>query len=613
MAIEAALAHCEEFPDRHDWRSYLDVSTDTLWYTDGDRRDAVGGGLELAATAALHGVTITHEEGRTPANPAEGRCQQWLAGLVAGQGWEFHRNVKVKDPFPDPDTGQLRFTGEFDAVLRRGHRVVCVEHKTSNGPQVRPVAKSLLQDAGWTLALAQRVFGAATGVLLVHDGDPDPTLVTQLREINPYLNGGRVFGCAAEELHAHFPDAATLSATFFGGEAKGIPDGSAFPQPSPPAEQHPRTGAPVLMALGGSRLGVLASTAAHQPDPMRLLYSRESEQELRGIKDAVRCALFALEHPSTAMDRTVIRDGRLRRQYERGYEARVKCAPRAVSTGHVADAVEVGARALDELPPDSPPPVVDITTGTKAMNLGLALAGRARGGCVTYISAHTRTIHCREHGEVGRVPEVHMDWGRVIRAQRGYRRATLEQVQAANAHAATWLDLELLATAAEAAQRQLRRWGRDGDLWVDTAMLPDAPEDLRRLSIAQRPSVVLTAADRALGLTAPKQRTNTSTARKRWAHATFAATKVVQQMCGPAGRTLALLRPDAGAPTRADELRRWMAWYGGSEPEEIAADEAPEELTAHEEMYRPELCTANPGSPELSDEVGSALATLFPR
>jgi hypothetical protein len=150
------------------------------------------------------------------------------------------------------------------------------------------------------------------------------------------------------------------------------------------------------------------------------------------------------------------------------------------------------------------------------------------------------------------------------------------------------VDLDLLEAARGALVRAAS--GPVG-VWMD-ASLPDPDASV---TAQERPSLVLTFGDRAVGLAAPAWRRLRSpgsepraVSRGAWAQSVFAATTHLNARCDVAGTVLALSRP-GGDVSRAGELVEWIAHADPRERE-------PGEGLVFGEPLRPLLVAASPGA-----------------
>ncbi|MFI6578710.1 CRISPR-associated protein [Nocardiopsis sp. NPDC050513] len=623
MSVAAALFHRHAFPaDRHPhagrWRHYLDAGGDTL-----STADPVHPGLPLATTgvdlrtlAGVHGARWLDDRDPEPVRlvaqggkqallarfpdmspsvrrgvVAEGRVLSHLRRLLRGQpDTEVLGPRQVADPVHP--TGSV---ADFDAVVRHRHRVLCVEAKT------RPA--DVVARAGWTVAKARRVFGGAAQVLFVYTGPVVPGLREAITAYSPALTARLVHVWNLGDLLERITSFDDLRGAFFptprtrppGAPSRPIPPVAPHADPAPVAHPGPGDGPVLVTALGGSRLGTLTAVHAHRPARALVLPSRQSLRD--NVRVAAARTLHAAEHPGAAPADA----DRLR---EAGYRDRVRLTPDPVEG---ADAEAVAAVAHDWIvretapgqDPDTPPPpvIADITTGTKAMSLGLALAALRSGACVTYQLPHERAVVCRTHGVLPLKGRAAVDWPLVLP---GYApldgplaarlcRAARTQVDAALVDAAR-------AALADAASGPVA-------VWMDTT-LADPRECL---TAQERPSLVLTFDDRAVGLAAPAWRRRRAHDGRThdvtpgaWAQSAFAATLHLQLRCDVAGAVVALTRPgrDVG---RARELVDWIAHTA-------PGDRAPADRLSFGEPLRPLVVTASPDAlPALLDTDVSRL------
>ncbi|XKK40402.1 hypothetical protein HFP72_07000 [Nocardiopsis sp. ARC36] len=131
-------------------------------------------------------------------------------------------------------------------------------------------------------------------------------------------------------------------------------------------------GRPLLVtSLGGSRMGTLTAVHAHRPADTLVLPSRQSV--LSGVREAAARTLHAAENPGA--DRPEAAELK-----EGGYRDRVRFTPEPVDGSDTEAVTGVARRWIAEQRSGgaAAPVVVDITTGTKAMSLGLALARAGR-------------------------------------------------------------------------------------------------------------------------------------------------------------------------------------------------------------------------------------------
>ncbi|WP_047871255.1 CRISPR-associated protein [Nocardiopsis sp. RV163] len=602
MSVAAALLHERVLPtDRHPasrrWRHYLDAVNDRLRTADGSHpgRPLVSDGVDLRTLAAIHGAHWLEDRDPEPVRLfVQGGRQALQArfpdlspavrrGVVAEGRVLSHllRHTRRRSDTEVVGARQVadpRHPGgsvaDFDAVLRHRHRVLCVEAKT------RP--EDVVARAGWTVAKARRVFGTAVQVLFVHSGPAVPGLRERVTAYNPALAARSVHVWSLEDLLSRLTSFEDIRGAFFPGLASSDadatpmpvrapgpapgagPDGAPGPRgpaqpeapgpPPPGSHPGPKDGPVLVTSLGGSRLGTLTAVHAHRPARALVLSSRQSVRDR--MRDSAARTLYAVEHPGAPpADAALLR--------EAGYRDRVRFTPDPVD-GSDADAVAAVAQdwIVREQGADPPPPVVaDITTGTKAMSLGLALAARRTGACAAYQLARRRTVVCLTHGELPLRGRASVDWHLVLPGYTplpgaGDGDASLTGNACRAAH--TQVDTALLDAARAALVRAASGPVR---VWMD-ASLTD-PEEC--LTAQERPSLVLTFDDRAVGLTAPgwlRRRSPGGEARQvgrgAWAQSVFAATAHLGTRCDVAGTVVALTRP-GGDVSRAVELVDWIA------------------------------------------------------
>lgn len=609
MSVAAALLHERVLPtDRHPgsrrWRHYLDAVNDRLRTADGSHpgRPLVSDGVDLRTLAAIHGAHWLQDRDPEPVRLfVQGGRQALQArfpdlspavrrGVVAEGRVLSHllRHTRRRSDTEVVGARQVadpRHPGgsvaDFDAVLRHRHRVLCVEAKT------RP--EDVVARAGWTVAKARRVFGTAVQVLFVHSGPAVPGLRERVTAYNPALAARSVHVWSLEDLLSRLTSFEDIRGAFFPGLASSDtdatpspvrapgPDRGTGPAPGtgpngapgprrrpappeapgpPPPGRHPgpKDGPVLVTSLGGSRLGTLTAVHAHRPARTLVLPSRQSVRDR--MRDSAARTLYAVEHPGAPpADAALLR--------EAGYRDRVRFTSDPVD-GSDADAVAAVAQdwIVREQRADPQPPVVaDITTGTKAMSLGLALAARRTGACAAYQLARRRTVVCLTHGELPLRGRASVDWHLVLPgytplpgAGDGDGSLTGNACRAAR----TQVDTVLLDAARAALVRAASGPVR---VWMD-ASLSD-PEEC--LTAQERPSLVLTFDDRAVGLTAPgwlRRRGPGGEAREvgrgAWAQSVFAATAHLGTRCDVAGTVVALTRP-GGDVSRAVELVDWIA------------------------------------------------------
>ncbi|WP_160050455.1 MULTISPECIES: CRISPR-associated protein [unclassified Nocardiopsis] len=616
MSVAAALLHEQALPlERHPrarrWRHYLDTVHDTLRTADGSGRPVVSDGVDLRTLAAIHGAYWLHDRDPEPVRlvvqggrqalqarfpdlspavrrgvVAEGRLLSHLLRHTRRQpDTEVVGPRQVADPRHPEDS-----VADFDAVVRHRHRVLCVETKS------RP--EDVVARAGWTVAKARRVFGTAVQVLFVYSGPAVPGLRERVTAYNPALTPRTVHVWNLDELLSRLTSFEDLRRVFFpglGGPPPAAPPGrNPLPDPEPGTcpEHHPGPeDRPVLVtSLGGSRLGTLTALHAHRPARALILPSRQSVRD--GVRESAARTLRAAEHPGAPRaDAALLR--------ESGYRDRVRFTPDPVD-GSDADAVASVAQAwiVGERDADPAPPViVDITTGTKAMSLGLALAARRTGACTTYQLARGRTVVCLTHGPLPLRGRASVDWPLVLPGYTPLTGAPLSDRVCRTAR--TQVDTALLDAARAALVRAAS--GPVG-VWMD-ASLGGAEECL---TAQERPSLVLTFDDRAVGLTAPAWRRRRTpggpvreVGRGAWAQSVFAATLHLNTRCDVAGTVIALTRP-GGDVSRAVELVDWIAHH--------ADGEGPPDRIAFGEPLRPLVVVADPDAalpPLLRTDVSS--------
>lgn len=614
MSVAAALCHDRAFPAAdhpraHRWRCYLDPVRTILRCADGTPLDrpAATGRIDVRTLAELHGAHWITDRDPLPVRTLRERGTQALRERFPGMRPDEYRGVHTEAGVLDffhrhlsrlPQTevvGQRRVAdpyraggsiADFDAIVRHRHRVLCVEAKS--GPA------EVVARAGWTVAKARRVFGTETRVLFVYTGDPVPGLRDQVQAYNPALSPRHVHVWNLEELRRKLASPEALRREFFPGMAAPAPARGAGPAAAPgaghrraaPNAASPRTGAgpgrgpvsdlppprpahpgpgdaPLLVApLGGSRLGTIAALHAHRPAQALIVPSPQSIRD--GVRDAAARALFAVEHPGRFAALTAAPGGEAALAHavrEAGYRDRVRFTPQPVD-GADADAAAAAARQWIEHEQQAAqgavPVVVDITTGTKPMSLGLALAARWTGACAAYQVPQRRAVVCLTHGEQPLHGRAEADWSLVLS---GYRPLDGPLDAQATARARGQIDTDLLEAARRRLAAQVRGTVR---VWADEALLPGA-DPLRVFTAHVRPSLVLTFGDRAVGLAAPAWEHRRApdlpadpVRPGTWAQSVFAATVHLHTRCDVAGLVLALTRPGRDV-TRARELVDWIA------------------------------------------------------
>jgi hypothetical protein len=598
MSVAAALLHervlpPDRYPRARRWRHYLDASHDRLRTADSSHpgRPLASDGVDLRTLAGIHGAQWLEDRDPEPVRLfVQGGRQALQArfpdlspaarrGVVAEGRVLSHllRHTRRRSDTEVIGARQVvdpRHPGgsvaDFDAVLRHRHRVLCVEAKT------RP--EDVVARAGWTVAKARRVFGSAVQVLFVHSGPAVPGLRERVTAYNPALTARNVHVWSLEDLLSRLTSFEDIRRAFFPVPASppGAPGPTGDPEPArgtgraevagpgstppeaaepPPPERHPgpRDGSVLVTSLGGSRLGTLTAVHAHRPVRALVLSSRQSVRDR--IRESAARTLHAAEHPaSPPADAVLLR--------EAGYRDRIRFTPDPVD-GSDADAVAAVAHGwiVREQRADPPPPVVaDITTGTKAMSLGLALAARRTGACATYQLARRRTVVCLTHGELPLRGRASVDWPLVLSgytplpgADEGARSLAGNACREARGQVDTVLLDAARAALVRAASGQV-------GVWMDTSLTD--PEEC--LTAPERPSLVLTFDDRAVGLAAPgwlRRRAPGGEAREvgrgAWAQSVFAATAHLGTRCDVAGTVVALTRP-GGDVSRAAELVDWI-------------------------------------------------------
>lgn len=623
MSVAAALLHERVLPPhRHPraplWRHYLDAHRDLLRTADGAHpgRPLAGEGVDLRTLAGIHGARWLEDRDPEPVRLfVQGGKQALLArfpdmtpavrrGVVAEgrvlshllrhtrrrPGTEVVGPRQVADPLHPGGA-----VADFDAVVRYRHRVLCVEAKS------RP--DDVVARAGWTVTKARRVFGGAVQVLFVHSGPAVPGLRERVTAYNPALSARSVHVWSLDDLLARLTSFEEIRRAFFPGLGEPRSEGPAAsapgptpsrapdtrpapPDPEPPAV-HPGPGdGPVLVtSLGGSRMGTLTAVHAHRPAGTLVLPSRQSV--LGGMREAAARTLYAAEHPGADRAGAALLK-------EAGYRDRVRFTPEPVD-GYDTEAVTGVARRWIA---DRRPVIVDITTGTKAMSLGLALAARRTGACVTYQLGRRRTVVCLAHGPAPLRGRAAVDWTLLLP---GYSPLDGPLAGRACAGARDQVDADLLDAARAAL---VRAAGGPVGVWMDDTLL----HPVECLSAQERPSLVLTFDDRAVGLAAPgwtRRRTPGADAypvgRGAWAQSVVSAALLLNTGCDVAGTVVALTRP-GGDVSRAVELVDWITQAGaggdGGRPARIGFGEP----------LRPLVAVASPGDlPELFDTDVTAL------
>ncbi len=583
MSVAAALHHERVLPPHaRAWRFYLDSHSDLLRSADTARPDQPVGcqGIDLRTLAGVHGAQWVSDRDPAPlrrflhggdaaladAYPnlpeserngiaAEARVLSHLRGLLGGRpDTEVLGSRRVADPYRPGGS-----VADFDILVRHRHRVLCVEAKTR--------AEDVVARAGWTVAKARRVFGGATLVLFVYSGPVVEDLREQVTAYNPALTGRNVHVWNLDALTERVTTFAAVRDAFFPSLADGptppaVPavlpqgapeattsdsDGSDGQLPAPPARHPgPQDGPLLVTPLGGSRLGALAALHAHRPSRALVLPSRQS---LRArVREAAAGALRAAEHPDAPpADAAALRS--------EGYRDRVRLPADPVD-GYDSGAVQRAVQGwIEQEREGDQPVVVDITTGTKAMSLGLARAARHCGACATYQLPRDRAVVCLTHGRRELEGRARIDWSLVLS---GYAPLTASLEEVVTGPARDQVDVELLDLAGAALRTAAS--GATG-VWWDVS-LADAEGFL---TAQERPGLVLTFDDRAVGLAAPaRRRRRTADGPLRdvspgaWAQSVFAATTHLNVRCDVAGTVVALTRPGRDV-SRAGELVDWIA------------------------------------------------------
>lgn len=624
MSVAAALLHEQALPlARHPharrWRHYLDAVHDTLRTADGSHpgRSVASDGVDLRTLAGIHGARWQEDRDPEPVRLfVQGGQQALLArfpdlspsvrrGVVA-EGRVLSHLLRHTRRQPDTEVVGARRVADprhptgsiadFDAVVRYRHRVLCVEAKT------RP--DDVVARAGWTVAKARRVFGAAVQVLFVYSGPTVPGLRERVTAYNPALTARSVHVWNLDDLLSRLTSFEEIRKAFFpglgaSGPARAVPGSDpGVPPPKPPvptarpSEHHPGPGdAPALVtSLGGSRLGTLTAVHAHRPARTLVLASRQSVRD--GVRESAARTLHAAEHPGSPPADAA-------RLKETGYRDRIRFTPEPVD-GFDADAVATVAHewiALEQHADPSLPVIADITTGTKAMSLGLALAAHRSGACATYQLARRRTVVCLTHGMLPLRGRATVDWTLVLL---GYTPLAGALTDRACRPARSQVDTGLLEAARTAL---IRAASGPVGVWMDGSLTD--PQEC--MTAQERPSLVLTFDDRAVGLTAPGWRRRRipgaqvrEVGRGAWAQSVFAATVHLNTRCDVAGKVLALTRP-GGDVSRAVELVDWIAHA-------VRGEERGQGRIAFGDPLRPVVAVASPGSlPELFDTDVSLL------
>ncbi|MFD6097266.1 CRISPR-associated protein [Nocardiopsis flavescens] len=606
MSVAAALYLGAPAPGQAAPRfHYLDPATDLLRSADPAEPPLplADAGIDLGVLAGIHGARWLSD--REPAtvraalrggarglreafpglHPTEVRgvvneadVLRHLRHITRGRdGVEVLGPRRVADPRHPADS-----IADFDALVRFRHRVLCVEVKS--GPE------EVVARAGWTVAKARRVFGNVAKVLFVHTGPAVPGLRERVAAHNPALNSSQVQVWSLDDLRARLSDGEALHRAFFPGGAVPARPASAAPPadrpaqaPAPVCAVTAAPAAPILVtALGSSRLGLLSAVHAHRPERALLLSSHQGMRA--GVREAAARALYAAEHPGAPLpDAEGLRAC--------GYRDRIRFAADPVDgfgAGAVADAAHDWIGRMRGEDPGRPV-VVDVTTGTKAMSLGLALAARRSGACVACQVVRDRRVVCLTHGGAAVQDRAVVAWSLVLD---GYAPLVGPLADAVCEQGSAQVDVPLVAAAAE---HMVRAAGGPVGVWVDGSLADPATADTAR----ERPAVVLTFDDRALGLAAPSwSRTVRSGAvrkvsRGAWAQSVSAATGHLNLRCDVAGKVMALTRP-GGDVGRAAEL---VAWITQEEPDGSGGGADGAAGWGFGDPQRPVLVVADPGAP----------------
>lgn len=604
MSVTAALFQEQALPeDGHpearSRRYYLDATRNLLRSADGTcpGLPVHSEGVDLATLAGLHGARWREDRDPEPVRlfvqggkqalvarypdmthavrrgvVAEGRV---VAHLRRHLRRDEHTEVLGPRQVVDPHRPD-RSIADFDAVVRHRHRVLCVETKTC--------PDDVIARAGWTVTKARRVFGQAVSVLFVHSGPAAPRLREEITSYNPALSARNVHVWNLDDLLSRLTSFEDLRKTFFPGlgAAEPIPTTpppSVHPPGVDPPEHHPGHGdGPVLVtSLGGSRLGTLTAIHAHRPAQALILSSR---QGLRGrMREAAARTLHTVENPGAPPADAA-------RLKSEGYRDRVRFTPDPIDGSDANAIADTAHRWIAEAAPG--PVVVDFTTGTKAMSLGLALAARRSGACATYQLARRRSVVCLTHGELPLHGRARVDWSLVLPDH-----IPLDGPLPAHSD---HVDTELLQAAREALEKAA--YGQVG-VWADAALAGPAEAN----AISERPSLVLTFEDRAVGLAAPTWRRlrgkhTHAVSPGAWAQSVFAATMYLNLSCDVAGTVVALTRQGSDV-SRAVEL---VDWITHTDPDDRRRTDG----IRFGDPLRPLVVTGDPGAlPDLLDvDVG---------
>ena len=602
MSVVAALHHERSHPPRtHHLRRYLDPHSDppgaqvvdlrTLaeihgahWIQQRDpapvRRFLEGG------ERALRKAYSRLPEGELNGIVAEGRVLAHLRRSTRGRSdTEVLGARRVADPYRSGGS-----IADFDVLLRHRHRVLCVEVKSR--------AEDVVARAGWTVAKSRRVFGGATQVLFVYTGPVVDDLRERITVYNPALSARTVHVWHMDALLKRISSFDALQKAFLPvlgarrpAPAPVPPEPGSRPPVSPRHHPKPSEGPLLVTPLGGSRLGALTALHAHRPSRALVLPSKQSLRA--NVREAAARTLYAVEHPELpAPDPEVLR--------AEGYRDRVRLAADPVD-GFDPEAVATAVREwITREREGECPVIVDFTTGTKAMSLGLAKAALGTGGCATYQSARDRSVVCLRHGRSALRGRAGPDWSLVLS---GYEPWEGDLARVVHGPAREQVEVELLDLAARslaaAASGPCRVW------WDSSLLDPSA-----FLTAQERPTLVLAFDDRAVGLAAPAwRRRRTPQGPRRevspggWAQSVFAATTHLSVRCDVAGTLVALTRPGRDV-RRAGELVDWVA-QGGSEGPRTSEGSAGERI-GFGDPNRPLVVEVDPRVPPglLKTDVG---------
>ncbi|MET9710767.1 CRISPR-associated protein [Nocardiopsis alba] len=598
MSVVAALHHERSLPPgSRGLRRYLDP------HGAPSREDP---GPDLSTLAAIHGAHWAERsdpepvriylrggedalreayprlpEGEVNGISAEGRVLSHLRRLTRGRDdTEVLGSRRIVDPYRPGGS-----IADFDVLFRHRHRVLCVEVKSRS--------EDVVARAGWTVAKARRVFGGAARILFVYAGPPVDDLRERLTAYNPALS--------ARNVHVWHLDAfLTRMTTFEALRRAFLPESPPRPReatdqedprtpstsPAPrPRHPEPEEGPLLVTPLGGSRLGALTALHAHRPSRALVLPSRQSLRTK--VRKAAARTLYAVERPGAPTPD----DATLRSE---GYRDRVRLAADPVDGFDPAAVSRSVGAWIDRERDGDRPVVVDFTTGTKAMSLGLAEAARGAGACATYQLARERAVVCLEHGRRELRGRARPDWSLVLS---GYEPLDGVLRDVVRGPALDQVDVELLDLAA----RSLIEASSTGcRVWWD----PSLADGQAFLTARERPGLALAFDDRVVGLAAPgwrRRRTPEGPLRAvspgGWAQSVFAATTHLAVRCDVAGTLLALTRPGRDV-TRAGELVDWIA--------QGPTGEAVNEGIRFGDPHRPMVVEVDPAAPPalLDTDVG---------